>query len=212
MEAVCYRATFCGFRHFLFHFTCSSCVPRETRNSCLLSFPGWLILSVPRGGMPELLAPCWEKSTFKWRLYVTGLLFVASDTFSFISRVSLVSHGKRGTVVFSAFRVGWYCQFPEVICQDCWLPAERNQLSDTDFVLESSFVWLPLFLFYFHFPSLFYSMRNGEQKSPPAKPHTTGCCLVPRSDFTQYIIIISLFSLPSRCVAMPCSLDIPWTV
>jgi hypothetical protein len=30
----------------------------------------WLILSAPWGGIPELLAPCWEESTYRWRLCV----------------------------------------------------------------------------------------------------------------------------------------------
>jgi hypothetical protein len=46
-------------------------------------------------------------------------------------------------------RVCWYCQLPEVVCQNCWLPTERNQLSDGGSVSESSFVWFPPFLFYF---------------------------------------------------------------
>jgi hypothetical protein len=38
---------------------------------------GWMILSAPQGGMPELLAPCWEESTSKWRLCIRELLYMA---------------------------------------------------------------------------------------------------------------------------------------
>jgi hypothetical protein len=39
--------------------------------------------------------------------------------------------------------VGWFCQLPEVLCQNYWLPAERNQHSNgssVSSVLESSFI------------------------------------------------------------------------
>jgi hypothetical protein len=42
-----------------------------------------------------------------------------------------------GTVVLS---IGWYSQLPKVICQNCWLPTERIQLSYGSSVLESSFI------------------------------------------------------------------------
>jgi hypothetical protein len=36
---------------------------------------GWLILSALWGNMPELLAPCWEDSTFKWKLCMRELFY-----------------------------------------------------------------------------------------------------------------------------------------
>jgi hypothetical protein len=50
--------------------------------------PGWLILSAPRGGMLELLAPCWEESTLRWRLRVREFLYMASA----ISLLFIVFH------------------------------------------------------------------------------------------------------------------------
>jgi hypothetical protein len=38
-------------------------------------FLGWLMLSAPQGGMPELLAPCSEESTFTWKLCVRKLFY-----------------------------------------------------------------------------------------------------------------------------------------
>jgi hypothetical protein len=58
-------------------------------------------------------------------------------------------------------QVGWYCQLPEVVCQNCWLPAEKNQLTDRHSVSESSFVWLPPLIFYSRVPLLFH--KNWEQ-------------------------------------------------
>jgi hypothetical protein len=43
-----------------------------------LVYPGCQILSALWGGMPELLAPCWEGSTFRWRLCVRELLYMTS--------------------------------------------------------------------------------------------------------------------------------------
>jgi hypothetical protein len=47
-----------------------------------------------------------------------------------------------------------------VVCQNCWLPAEKNQLIDRDSVSESSFVWLPPLLFYSRVPLLFHKNRG----------------------------------------------------
>jgi hypothetical protein len=56
-------------------------------------------------------------------------------------------------VIFSAF--GWYCQLPEVVCQNCWPPAEKMVT-----LSESSFVWfLPLF-FYSRVPLSFHENRG----------------------------------------------------
>jgi hypothetical protein len=45
-------------------------------------------------------------------------------------------------------RVGWDCKLPEEVCQNCWLPDEKNQATNGNSVSESSFIWLPPLLFY----------------------------------------------------------------
>jgi hypothetical protein len=66
MEALCWRTPLCGFCHFLFNFLCS-----------ILSNGKWgtVVFSALLGGMPELLAPCWEESTFKWKLCIKELFY-----------------------------------------------------------------------------------------------------------------------------------------
>jgi hypothetical protein len=59
---------------------------------------GWLILSAPWGGMPELLAPCWEKSSYRWRLYIWELLYMAS-AITFLYLCSIIVHENQGTNV-----------------------------------------------------------------------------------------------------------------
>jgi hypothetical protein len=51
--------------------------------------PGLLILSDLWGGMSELLAPCWEESTYRWRIYIWELLCMAS-TITLLSSCSIV--------------------------------------------------------------------------------------------------------------------------
>jgi hypothetical protein len=60
--------------------------------------PGWLILSPARGGIPELLAPCWEGSTFRWRLCERTPLYGFCH-FSLISRVPFSFDENWGTKV-----------------------------------------------------------------------------------------------------------------
>jgi hypothetical protein len=50
---------------------------------------GLLELLTPCHGMPKLLAPYWERSTFWWSAYITGLLLLAFTSFS---RRFLVGH------------------------------------------------------------------------------------------------------------------------
>jgi hypothetical protein len=66
-------------------------------------------------------------------------------------------------------QVGRYCQLPEVVCQNCWLPAQKNQLTDGDSVSESSFIWLPPFLLF----SCSIIIPQ-EQKLPLTEPHAGG--------------------------------------
>jgi hypothetical protein len=100
--------------------------------------PCWLILSAPQGGIPELLAPCWEGSTQRWRLCIRENSFGRF----------LTTDEPLPPVVFSA-SPGWLIlSAPEVVCQNCWLPAEKNQLTDGDSVSENSSMWLlPLLLY-----------------------------------------------------------------
>lgn len=57
--------------------------------------------------------------------------------------------------VFSVSQVGWYCQLPKVVCQNCWPPNERNQLSEGGCMLDKLFcVASTVFSFNSHVPFL----------------------------------------------------------
>jgi hypothetical protein len=43
---------------------------------------------------------------------------------------------------------------------ECWLPAEKNQLTVGNSISESSFVWLSPLLFYSHVPLSFHENRG----------------------------------------------------
>jgi hypothetical protein len=75
--------------------------------------PDWLILSVPWGGVPELLAPCWQKSTFKWRLRIGEHVCVASTA----QELHIEDHLRP--------QVSCNYQLPIVVCQNYFLPIRR---------------------------------------------------------------------------------------
>jgi hypothetical protein len=70
--------------------------------------------------MPELLAP--RKVT------------------SINSKGRFLTSGEPLPLVVFSVSPGWlYCQLPRVVCQNCWLPAEKDQPSNGDSVSENSF-------------------------------------------------------------------------
>jgi hypothetical protein len=110
--------------------------------------PDWLILSAPQGNMQERLAFWCKRQTFKWRLYqstLVGFSQLVSPCLQFSSQF---------------LRIGWYCQLPEVVCHNCWLPAEKNQLTNGDSVSENSLVWILPLLFYSRVPLSFHENRG----------------------------------------------------
>jgi hypothetical protein len=51
-----------------------------------------------------------------------------------------ILHSRTSWLSSQLLWVGWYCQLLKVVCQNYWLPAERNKLSNGSSVLESSFI------------------------------------------------------------------------
>jgi hypothetical protein len=83
------------------------------------AFPGWLILSAPWDGMPELLAPCWEESTYKWKLYIWEFLHMAS-AITLLSSCSIIipwelgnkSHHRQSPMWVEGINTMEYCLVP----------------------------------------------------------------------------------------------------
>lgn len=81
---------------------------------------------------------------------------------------------------------GWLpiCRFGAVVCQNCWLPTEKSQLTYGNSLLENTFVWLLPFFFYSHAP---LSFRRSQGKivstcKPPMQVKdidTMGWCPMP---------------------------------
>jgi hypothetical protein len=57
-----------------------------------------------------------------------------------------------------------------VVCQNCWLPAEKDQLSSGVSRSEKSFMWLLPFLFYFLCP-IFIPQELGNKSHPHRAPY-----------------------------------------
>jgi hypothetical protein len=70
-------------------------------------------------------------------------------------------------------QVGWYCQLSEVVCQNCWLPAEWIQPLSVDSVAELLCVACAIFVL---FPLCFIAVpwEPGNKESPPTEPHMAG--------------------------------------
>jgi hypothetical protein len=76
-----------------------------------LASPGWLILSVTWGGMPELLALYWEESTYRWRLYHrTPLYGFCHYSFILVFHYCSTRTGNSLTTCRAPYRCGrhWY--------------------------------------------------------------------------------------------------------
>jgi hypothetical protein len=61
-------------------------------SSCLISSLCRLILSAIWGDMQELLAVCWDESTYRWRLNIWVLLFIASVIILLFSYSIIILH------------------------------------------------------------------------------------------------------------------------
>jgi hypothetical protein len=108
-----------------------------------------LILSATQGGMPELLAPCWEWSAFKWRLCNRELWQVSHNWWAPASSC-LLSFPRLADTVSS---LGWYARTAGSLLR-------RINLQMDDSISESSFVWLPPLLFYSHIPLSFHENQG----------------------------------------------------
>jgi hypothetical protein len=56
--------------------------------------------------------------------------------------------------------VGWNCQLPWLVCQNCWLLAEREKLTGEEPILQGFFWWCSPFLGYF--PKMKLSLWNNQ--------------------------------------------------
>jgi hypothetical protein len=122
----------------------------------LSSTTGFLESPAPYGDMPELVAP----------REVTSL--IVNLGFSQVVRPCPRLSSQLPWV-------GWYCQLPDVVCQNCCLPSEKDHLSDGDSVSENSFIWLPPFLFYS--PCSIFVPREPRNKSHHPRVDAKGCIL-----------------------------------